>query len=205
MLNNPLVIIMRSSAKTLIGVLMLIISLSIIYSCRKDVPTPPVLTTIDPTEITQTTVTTGGNITSDGGASINIAGVCWSTSSNPTLKEKHTNNTKLTGIFSVTLTELIPNTKYYIRAYANNDEGTAYGNEVSFTTSQIVLPEITTEEVTSLTAISAMSGGNISSDGGDPVSARGVCWSKDPGPTTDDFKTTDGTGNTILSKGLRYK
>ena len=117
---------------------------------------PPILTTIDPSEITQTTVMTGGNITSDGGAVINIAGTCWSTSPNPTIKDKHTNNTRSTGIFSVTLTGLDPDTKYYVRAYANNSAGTAYGNEVSFKTIPVLMPEITTTSITSITSISAI-------------------------------------------------
>jgi uncharacterized protein (TIGR02145 family) len=195
MLKNVFIIIMRSSAKTFIAGLLVIIASILTDSCKKDEPTTPVLTTADPTEITQTSVTTGGNITSDGRAGINIAGICWSTLPNPSVKDKHTNDTKSLGSFSVTLTDLIPNTRYYIRAYANNAAGTAYGNEISFTTSQIVVPTITTEDVTSVSAISALSGGNITSDGGDPVSARGVCWNINPDPTTDDFKTTDGTGS----------
>jgi uncharacterized protein (TIGR02145 family) len=192
--ENPFHIQMRLIIKKILITLILFNALIVMFSCKKDNQTPPILTTNDPTEITQTTATTGGNIQSDGGAGINIAGVCWSTSSNPTIKDKHTNDTKSPGVFTVTLTDLTPDTKYYIRAYANNDAGTAYGNEVSFTTSHIVVPEITTTEITSITSITAESGGNITSDGGDPVTERGVCWSTDPGPTTDDSKTSNGTG-----------
>lgn len=202
MLNYPATILMTLSTKRVRSILMLIIALGIFFSCSKDEPTSPVLTTSDPSDITQTTVTTGGNITYDGGADINIAGVCWSTSSNPTIKDKHTNDTRSTGIFTVTLTGLTPDTKYYIRAYANNDAGTAYGNEVTFTTSHIVVPEITTSEVTSVTSVTAISGGNITSEGGDPVIARGVCWNTAPEPTTDNSKTNDGTGTGIFISSI---
>lgn len=195
----PFSILMRFFIKKNLLALISIGALVIMFSCKKDKPTPPILTTIDPAEITQTTVTTGGNIQSDGGAGINIAGVCWSTSSNPTIKDKHTNDTRSPGVFTVVLTGLTPDTRYYIRAYANNDAGTAYGNEVSFTSSQIEVPEITTTEISSITSITAESGGNITSDGGDPVTERGVCWSTDPEPSTDDSKTSDGTGTGIFN------
>jgi uncharacterized protein (TIGR02145 family) len=199
---NYLSSILRLSLIRLTGFLLPLLFLPFMFSCREDEPMPPILTTIDPSEITQTTVMTGGNITSDGGAVINIAGTCWSTSPNPTIKDKHTNNTRSTGIFSVTLTGLDPDTKYYVRAYANNSAGTAYGNEVSFKTIPVLMPEITTTSITSITSISAISGGNILSDGGDPVIERGVCWSNDPEPTKDDSKTNDGTGTGVFTSTL---
>lgn len=68
----------------------------IMHSCKKDKTTPLVLTTVEPTEITQKTVTSGGNITSNGGEEIIIAGICWSTSTNPSVKDNHTNDAKRT-------------------------------------------------------------------------------------------------------------
>lgn len=185
---------MTSSPGISVKILIIIISVIITFSCRKDEPVPPDVTTADPVEITQTTVTAGGNITSDGGADIRIAGVCWSTSPDPSIKDKHSNDSKSPGSFTSTLTGLTPNTTYFLRAYANNMAGTAYGEEVSFTTSQITLPTIYTPDILSVTAISATSGGNITSDGGDPVTERGVCWSTDINPTIDDNKTSDGSG-----------
>jgi uncharacterized protein (TIGR02145 family) len=186
--------IMISSVRISVKILIIIISVIITYSCQKDEPMPPAVTTSDPVEITQTTVTAGGNITSDGGAEIKIAGVCWSTSHNPSVKDQHSNDSKTPGSFTSNLTGLTPNTTYYLRAYANNMAGTAYGEEVSFTTSQITLATINTSDILSITAISATSGGNITSDGGDPVTERGVCWSTDINPTVDDSKTSDGSG-----------
>jgi hypothetical protein len=85
--------------------------------------------------ITYSEASTGGTITSNGGADITARGVVWSTTPIPTtaLATKTTNGTG-TGTFTSTLTGLAPATTYYVRAYATNGAGTAYGNEVSFTT-----------------------------------------------------------------------
>jgi hypothetical protein len=63
-------------------------------------------------------------------------GVCWSTSPNPTTADSYTIDGTGTGTFVSILSGLTPNTLYYVRAYATNSVGTAYGNEVSFTTLQ---------------------------------------------------------------------
>jgi len=81
-----------------------------------------------------TTATSGGNITNNGGPPITQRGVVWSTTPNPTTANNNTIDGSGTGSFSSTLTGLTANTTYYVRAYATNSAGTAYGNEVSFTT-----------------------------------------------------------------------
>lgn len=85
--------------------------------------------------ITGTTAESGGNILSDGGATITARGVCWSTSANPTvaLSTKTTNGMGL-GSFTSNIAGLLEGTTYFVRAYATNSFGTAYGNEVSFNT-----------------------------------------------------------------------
>jgi hypothetical protein len=93
----------------------------------------PILTTTIASPVDGVTATSGGNITFDGGSAVTERGVCWSTTSNPTIAETKTTDGNGSGIFESALTELIPNTTYYVRAYATNSRGTAYGNEVSFT------------------------------------------------------------------------
>jgi hypothetical protein len=90
-------------------------------------------------EITSTTAKSGGNISADGGATVTARGVIWATSQNPTiaLTTKTTNGTG-TGAFTSELPSLAANTTYYVRAYATNSTGTAYGNEVTFKTSAAV-------------------------------------------------------------------
>ncbi|MCX6266199.1 MAG: hypothetical protein NTW16_02420, partial [Bacteroidetes bacterium] len=93
----------------------------------------PGVTTSDVTNITTTTATCGGTVTSDGGALVTARGVCWSTAQNPTIADNHTTDGSGTGTFMSNLTGLIPNaTLYYVRAYATNSMGIAYGNELSF-------------------------------------------------------------------------
>ncbi|MBO4543550.1 MAG: hypothetical protein J5725_10270, partial [Bacteroidales bacterium] len=94
----------------------------------------PTVTTMTASNITDTTAVSGGNITNDGGATITACGVCWSTSQNPTINDNHTTNGATTGSFTSNITGLTAGTTYYVRAYAINAVGTAYGNEVSFTT-----------------------------------------------------------------------
>lgn len=96
---------------------------------------PPTIQTVSASNITSTSAQTGGNVIDEGGASVTIRGVCWSTSANPTLSNSYTQNGSGTGSFSSTLTGLTDNTKYYVRAYATNSQGTGYGEEVSFVTS----------------------------------------------------------------------
>lgn len=101
----------------------------------------PIITTSSISDTTATTATCGGNISSDAGSLVTSKGVCWSTTSGPTvaLGTKTTDGTG-TGSFSSNITGLSANTTYYVRAYATNANGTAYGNEVSFRTT----PDITT-------------------------------------------------------------
>jgi len=94
----------------------------------------PTLTTITANSIAQASALSGGVIYSDGGASVLAHGICWSTSTNPNLSNSFTNDGSGKGTFISSLTGLIANTTYYIRAYATNKIGTAYGNQVSFTT-----------------------------------------------------------------------
>lgn len=169
-------------------------------------PESPIVTTADVTDITQNTAVSGGNVTDDGGASVTARGVCWSTSQNPTISDNHTSDGNGTGSFTSNLTNLTANTTYYVRAYATNENGTSYGEQKSFTTLQnIELPTVTTAEVTDITQTTAVSGGNVTDDGGAAVTARGVCWSKDPNPTIDNSFISNGNGTgsfTIEISGL---
>ena len=153
----------------------------------------PVVTTAVASSITYNSATSGGTVTSDGGASITARGVCWSTSHNPTTSDSHTTNGTGMGNFTSSIAGLTAGTTYYVRAYATNSVGTAYGNEESFTT-DAVLPVVTTAVASNITDRSATSGGTVTSDGGATVTARGVCWSTSHNPTTSDNHTTNGTG-----------
>lgn len=97
-------------------------------------PVVPIVTTTAVSNITDSSATSGGNVTNDGGATISARGVCWSTSHNPTLSDSHTTNGTGTGRFTSSITGLTANTAYYVRAYATNSVGTSYGSEVTIIT-----------------------------------------------------------------------
>ena len=94
----------------------------------------PTLSTSTITQITGTTAVAGGNVTSDGNASVIERGVVYSTNQNPTTADTKVTSGSGVGEFTCDLTNLQLNTTYYVRAYAVNSMGTAYGEEVSFTT-----------------------------------------------------------------------
>ena len=94
----------------------------------------PTVTTLPVTDITQTTATGGGNITNSGGSSIIERGICWSVNPQPTISDDHFYSGTGTGSFSVPMSDLIPGATYFVRAYAINSGGIAYGEEVNFTT-----------------------------------------------------------------------
>jgi hypothetical protein len=143
----------------------------------------------------------GGNVTSDGGALVTSRGVCWNTATSPTITNSKTTDGTGTGSFKSNLTGLTGNTKYYVKAYATNSAGTAYGNELSFT-SGAVIPTLSTTAIILTTTTTATSGGNVTSDGGAPVLARGVCWSTSKNPTITNSNTSDGSGTGIFMSSI---
>ena len=94
----------------------------------------PTVTTTPVTEITSISAASGGNVTDVGSQPVTARGVCWSTAASPTTADDHTSDGSGLGAFTSALTGLEPYTTYYVRAYATNSVGTAYGNEVSFRT-----------------------------------------------------------------------
>lgn len=92
----------------------------------------PTITTVAIDSITSTTATSGGIISNDGGATVTARGICWNTSTAPTIANSHTTNGTGNGTFHSNLTGLTASTVYHVRAYATNSKGTGYGNELSF-------------------------------------------------------------------------
>jgi uncharacterized protein (TIGR02145 family) len=164
---------------------------------------PATITTAAITAVVQTRAVSGGNVSNENGGSVTARGICWSTTADPTIAL----NTKTTdgtgpGSFISNITQLIPGTTYYVRAYATNIAGTSYGNQITFTTSQGAPPTLTTAGITSVTPFGAISGGNITNEGG-LITANGICWSTEPGPTTGlSTKTVEATGSLIFVSNL---
>ena len=172
------------------------------YSEEKEFTTLTILsfvTTKQVTEITGISAKCGGIVTDDGGGTVTARGVCWSTSENPTIDDAHTTDGAGVGEFDSALSGLVNNTTYYIRAYATNESGTTYGQVVSFNT---ISANVTTSDVTEIAAISAQCGGCVNNDGGETITARGVCWNTSQNPTIANAHTIDGAGTGTFTSSL---
>ena len=170
----------------------------------------PVVTTSGITEITATSAKGGGEVTDQGASNVTERGICWGTSHNPTISGTHANNGTGAGSYTVSMTNLTPNATYYVRAYATNSQGTAYGAEVSFTALE-GLPVVLTLDMTDITSTTAKGHGNVTDQGGSAVTERGVCWSTSPSPTTSGSDANSGTGTgeytvsiSNLTPGTKY-
>ncbi len=97
-------------------------------------PSKPTITTAAVTSVTSSAATCGGNVTSDGGSSVTVKGVCWNTTGNPIVNDNRSVDSDGTGSFISSVSALNPGITYYVRAYATNNAGTAYGDQKTFTT-----------------------------------------------------------------------
>jgi len=149
------------------------------------------LTTTIASAITGITASSGGNITTDGGTAVLARGVCWKTTTGPTIANFKTIDGTGIGTFTSNLTGLSPVTTYYVKAYSTNSNATTYGNEISFTTLPVLPTLAATVAATSITGTTAVTGGNITSDGGATVTERGVCYGAAANPTTTNLKVVD--------------
>jgi uncharacterized protein (TIGR02145 family) len=174
-------------------------------SCKRDREVAVI--TNDISSITVNTAKATGRIFDEGKSGVTQYGHCWDTNSSPTINNNKTELGNASGRldFTSNLINLSLGTKYYVRAYAkdgNNNE-IVYGEEINFTTSSTIgIPSLTTTAATSITLSSAISGGDISSDGGATITARGVCWSTSTNPTTTSSHTTNGTGTGSFTSSL---
>ncbi|MCQ2271643.1 MAG: fibrobacter succinogenes major paralogous domain-containing protein [Bacteroidales bacterium] len=155
----------------------------------------PTVTTNAVSNITQSSATVGGVVTSDGGETVFDRGICYSTTTMPTVSNNCLHIGQGTGSFSDNLTGLTANTTYYVRAYAMSSAGTAYGNEVSFTTnSGGPAITVTTNPVTDISYNSATCGGNVIYNGEENIIERGVCWNTTPNPNINHNHIACGNG-----------
>jgi len=153
--------------------------------------------------ISTATATMGGNVTNDGGGAVSDRGVCWNLTGSPTTSDSKLSAGSGTGVFTSYLTGLTPGLTYHVRAYATNSAGTAYGNEVVFSTlASIVVPTVTTSSVSNIQVTTAICGGRVADWGGDSVVAKGVCWNTTGNPTLSGNHTTDGSDTGSFTSGL---
>jgi hypothetical protein len=196
-----------------------LVFLMILFSCDKEYDfqsdNKVAVNTLESSEITKNSVKIKAVINTNNGSKLTERGVCYSLSTNPTIANgKFIDNNFYSdlGEFTITVTNLSAGTKYYAKAYATNSYGTAYGEEITFTTLPATPAIVTTNSIYSITQNSAYCSGNISDDGGATVTERGFCYSTNTtSPTISNSKISSGTGIgsfyrniTQLSSGTTY-
>jgi len=187
----------KRKRQCIIGFLFLIISLAL-FGCEEQYPQAD-LSTGEVISITEASAICNGKILSDGGTDITSYGICWNTISNPTIDNSKTINNNGAKEFSDSITGLKAGTTYYVRAYAINKGGVAYGSEKIFSTNGL---SVNTLMPTNILAHSAQIGGSIETDGtGFSIISRGICYSKNPLPTkiNDTISIGVGKGSFIVS------
>ena len=162
---------------------------------------PTLAATTTATSITTTTAVLGGNVTDEGLTQVSARGLVYGTTTGSSTFNVVVGSGG--GTFTSTLTGLAQGTTYYVRSFATNAQGTAYGAEISFTTIADVPTLAATAAATSITGSTATSGGNVSADGGAAVTVRGVVWATSTNPTIAlSTKTSNGTGTGTYTSSL---
>jgi uncharacterized protein (TIGR02145 family) len=172
----------RKTSSAFLGCLLLLLS------CAQEPAVEiPFVNTDEVGIVTDATAVCGGSIINMGGAEVTDRGLCWGKLLDPTLSDSVLSAAESTH-FTCTMRNLIPGTVYYVRAYASNKGGTAYGLSKTFTTNSLNLLTMSVTEIKASSAICGTYAGN----GGDSVtvSARGLCWGIVPQPTIHDSATS---------------
>ena len=171
---------------------------------------PPKVETLFALEVTDTSAFLSMKYQGNTSSKFNSKGICFSTSPEPTIDDSYIGflNSGLyptDGTYEGYVRTLEPNTKYYLRGFVKDDKAIAYGNELSFTTNNVILSlaEVSTNAVSSITQNSAISGGNITGNGNSPVTARGICYSSTTNtPTIMNSIVAGGSGLGSFSSNL---
>ena len=141
-----------------IAFLSLVLFLLVLDSCKKE--EVPTVTTSEIINITATSASSGGVVTSEGTNTVFFRGICWSTQTNPTIADSKTTDGAGIGAFTSAMASLEGGKIYFVKAYATNKIGTGYGEEISFTTlGQKPLP--TSSSATNITTTGATFNGSV--------------------------------------------
>jgi len=126
----------------------------------------PTITTEAVSGVGSTKATGNGNITNLGVPFPTSYGVCWNTVGSPTTSDSKVDKGSIStiGAFTAAITGLTANTIYKARAYAINEAGTSYGEEVTFTTNASTAPTATTNAATSVTSTGATLNGSVNAN-----------------------------------------
>ncbi len=160
------------------------------FTTTKPIPT---VTTQPVTDIKSKSALGHGTVVDLGIPNPTQHGVCWNSNGIPTIDDKKSEEGRVTAVgeFVSEIKGLKSNRTYFVRAYATNDEGTAYGNEVSFSTSPSP-PIVTTQAVTEISSNHATANGTIEDVGSPNPNQHGFCWNTTGTPDLGDDKTEQG-------------
>lgn len=164
------------------------------------------VSTLEVANILKNTALVSASLNTTNGSVIIERGLCFSKTSAPTInssKVKDNNDNNALGNYSVSLPNLTSSTQYYVRAYATNSKGTAYGKELTFTTLAPTPALISTISASNITQTTAQSGGSITDNGGANVTERGIVYSSTvTTPTINNTKVISGSGNGTFYSSL---
>lgn len=155
--------------------------------------TLPLVDTYEVKDITHCSAVPSGQVLSGGGQEVMERGICYGTEMRPTIEGAHVPLGSGEGPFECQLTDLQPETRYYVCAYAVCTKGVYYGDQLAFDTK--VLPmEVRTISVSDVTASRVKAEGEVIRDGGLEVTESGFCWGTEHNPTIDGLHTKVGVG-----------
>lgn len=197
---------MRRSIQVLSVVFLLLVIIILCNTCKKEefVIVYSKVSTVRVYNTTSTSVSVEGSIDSLTTASHDEYGFCIDTLANPTVYKQKLLATGIVrlGTFSGSITGLKPSKTYYVRAFVKDNRKYIYGQSLSFTTSAAILPTVTTNSVTDITAFQAVCGGSVTAEGDRPVIAKGVCFDTITNPTITKSKTMDGWGTGSFTSSM---
>lgn len=192
----------RINMKTnnIIAIAQLIFFLAIAVACKKDndsspkpvVKTPPTVSNGRVLKISTFSVELSAEVKGNGGDSVLRRGFCYGIRQQPDFSDSVANMGNGLGLFVDTIYGLLPNTKYYFRSFAVNNIGVSFGESITYTTAD--LPTVESDSAFEITGATVRIKIRVTSDGGDSVFRRGVCFATTPGPTITNQIRTLGSG-----------
>jgi hypothetical protein len=159
----------------------------------------PIVTTLAATAVTGASATLNGTVNPSGFATNYHFewGTTTSYGSNTTTVAAGSGNTAIA--VNAPVSGLTGGVTYHFRLVGVNSEGTSYGNDLTFSPGAA---SVSTTAATAITTTTASTGGNVISDGGSAVTARGICWGVTANPTVTGSHTTDGSGLGVYTSSL---
>jgi len=174
------------------------------YGNVKEVVTNTIIPSVNTIEVSNVEARSAigkGEVINNGGSEVLDRGICFSLNSNPTIENDKISGGIGVGVFECTLIELTPNSKYYMKAYAENSKGVSYGDELEFTT-LVGSPMVSIINISNITAYSVNAYGEIISNGGDTIVRNGFCYNKIGSPTINDTVVDSDLGGNSFNFGI---